>query len=124
MNEEPPAHLLKDSGHPLGWDREKEPSHDPNNPPIATWAPGAALAKLASRHNNAPCVLTDGPAEFNDVPLIRLSDYEARIAVLFDGYAVYSAMADKAKRHTSPESVAAVLDAVVKLMREVKHDNQ
>lgn len=48
-----------------------------NNPPIAAWAPGAALAKLASRRNNAPCVLTDGPAEFNDVALIRLSDYEA-----------------------------------------------
>lgn len=47
-----------------------------NNPPIAAWAPGTALAKLASRHNNAPCVLTDGPAEFNDVALIRLSDYE------------------------------------------------
>lgn len=48
-----------------------------NNPPIAAWAPGTALAKLASRHNNAPCVLTDGPAEFNDVALVRLSDYEA-----------------------------------------------
>lgn len=46
-----------------------------NNPPIAAWAPSSALAKLASRHNNAPCVLTDGPAEFNDVALIRLSDY-------------------------------------------------
>lgn len=48
-----------------------------NNPPIAAWAPSTALAKLASRHNNAPCVLTDGPAELNDVALIRLSDYEA-----------------------------------------------
>lgn len=46
-----------------------------NNPPIAAWAPSTALAKLASRHNNAPCVLTDGPAEFNDVALVRLSDY-------------------------------------------------
>ena len=50
-------------------------------------------------------------------PLIRLSDYEARMAVLFDGHAVYSAMTDKAKQHTSPESVAAVLDAVVRLMQ-------
>lgn len=47
-----------------------------NNPPVAAWAPSTALAKLASRHNNSPCVLTDGPAEFNDVALIRLSDYE------------------------------------------------
>lgn len=47
-----------------------------NNPPIAAWAPSTALAKLASRHNNAPCVLTDGPAAFNDVALIRLSDCE------------------------------------------------
>ena len=56
--------------------------------------------------------------------LIRLSDYEARMAVLFDGHAVYSAMTDKAKQHTSYESVAAVLDAVVKLMREVSNDSQ
>lgn len=48
-----------------------------NNPPIAAWAPSTALSKLESRHNNAPCVLTDGPAELNDVALIRLSDYEA-----------------------------------------------
>lgn len=48
-----------------------------NNPPIAAWAPSSALAKLASRHNNSACVLTDGPAEFNDVALVRLSDYEA-----------------------------------------------
>lgn len=48
-----------------------------NNPPIAAWAPSAALHKLASRRNNAPCILTDAPAEFNDVALIRLSDYEA-----------------------------------------------
>lgn len=47
-----------------------------NNPPIAAWAPSSALAKLASRHNNAPCILTDGPAEFNDVALVRLSDCE------------------------------------------------
>src|SRR5690554_3509145 len=48
-----------------------------NKPTIAAWAPSTALAKLESRHNNAPCVLTDGPAEFNDVALVRLSDYEA-----------------------------------------------
>jgi len=48
-----------------------------NNPPIAAWAPSTALHKLESRHNNAPCILTDTPAEFNDVPLVRLSDYEA-----------------------------------------------
>ena len=48
-----------------------------NNPPIAAWAPSTALHKLESRHNNAPCVLTDGPAEFNDVALVRLADYEA-----------------------------------------------
>lgn len=47
-----------------------------NNQPIAAWAPSTALHKLASRHNNAPCILTDTPAEFNDVALIRLSDYE------------------------------------------------
>jgi len=48
-----------------------------NNPPIAAWAPSTALHKLESRHNNAPCILTDRPAEFNDVALVRLADYEA-----------------------------------------------
>jgi len=33
------------------------------------WASSAALAKLQNGRNNSPCVLTDGPAEFNDTPL-------------------------------------------------------
>lgn len=68
--------------------------------------------------------LRDNPAGLKLEEVILLSDHESRMAVLFDGYAVYSAMTGKAKQHTSYESVAAVLDAVVKLMREVKHDNQ
>jgi|SRR5690554_1360673 len=47
------------------------------NKPTTYWAPSTALAKLESRHNNAPCILTDRPAEFNDVALVRLADYEA-----------------------------------------------
>lgn len=47
------------------------------NKPHIYWAPSTALHKLESRHNNAPCILTDGPAEFNDVALVRLADYEA-----------------------------------------------
>lgn len=47
------------------------------NNPTTYWAPSTALSKLESRHNNAPCVLTDGPAEFNDVALVRLADCEA-----------------------------------------------
>ena len=47
------------------------------NKPTTYWAPSTALHKLESRHNNAPCILTDGPAEFNDVALVRLADYEA-----------------------------------------------
>ena len=46
------------------------------NNPTTYWAPSTALHKLESRHNNAPCILTDGPAEFNDVALVRLADYE------------------------------------------------
>ena len=46
------------------------------NNPTTYWAPSTALHKLESRHNNAPCVLTDGPAEFNDIALIRLTDHE------------------------------------------------
>lgn len=37
--------------------------------------------------------------------------------VLFDSYAVLSALGEKAKSRTSPENVADVLDAVVKLLR-------
>ena len=47
------------------------------NKPTTYWAPSTALHNLESRHNNAPGILTDGPAEFNDVALVRLSDYEA-----------------------------------------------
>lgn len=46
------------------------------NNPTTYWAPSTALAKLESRHNNAPCILTDTPAEFNDVALVRLADYQ------------------------------------------------
>lgn len=47
------------------------------NKPTTYWAPSTALHKLESRHNNAPCILTDCPAELNDAALVRLSDYEA-----------------------------------------------
>lgn len=72
---------------------------------------------------SAPAYSCNKPAD-NSGEYVRLSDYEARMAVLFDGYAVYNAMTDRAKQHTSPESVAAVLDAVVKLMGEVSNDSQ
>lgn len=39
--------------------------------------------------------------------------------VLFDGYAVLSALDDKARSRTSPENVSDVLDAVVRLMRAI-----
>jgi hypothetical protein len=35
----------------------------------ACWATSTALARLANRADNAPCVLTGHQAEFNDVPL-------------------------------------------------------
>lgn len=44
---------------------------------VVAWAPSTALEKLRNRHNNAPCVLTDGPAEFNDVPLVPLAALSA-----------------------------------------------
>jgi len=47
---------------------------------VVAWAPSTALEKLRNRHNNAPCVLTDGPAEFNDVPLVPLAALSAERA--------------------------------------------
>lgn len=38
-------------------------------------------------------------------------------AALFDGYAVYQALSERAKARTSPENVADTLDALVKVMR-------
>lgn len=35
------------------------------------WAPSKALKELERGMNNAPCILTDSPAEFNDTPLYR-----------------------------------------------------
>ena len=88
-----------------------------NNPPIAAWAPSTALHKLESRHNNAPCILTDGPAEFNDVALVRLSDYEALQAELarelqrrFDGN-------EQASREHR-EDVKALVEALVAAQKE------
>lgn len=37
--------------------------------------------------------------------------------VLFDGFAVYSALNEREKTYTTPENVSAVLDAVVMLLR-------
>lgn len=37
--------------------------------------------------------------------------------VLFDGFAVYSALDEKAKARTSPENVSDTLDAVVRVLR-------
>jgi hypothetical protein len=38
--------------------------------------------------------------------------------VLFDGFAVYSELKDREKTYTTPENVSAVLDAVVRLLRQ------
>lgn len=46
----------------------------------AAWAPSKALDKLSHGYNNSPCILTDGPVEFNDTPLYR--DPHGRIAAL------------------------------------------
>lgn len=48
----------------------------------------------------------------NDLVATRLPD------VLYDGFAVYQALDEKARRRTGAENVSDVLDAVVKLMRE------
>jgi hypothetical protein len=46
---------------------------------------------------------------------------EALPALLFDGYYVYAeGLTDAARLRTSPENVADVLDAVVRLMRAAK----
>jgi hypothetical protein len=38
--------------------------------------------------------------------------------VLFDGPAVYSELKDRERRYTTPENVSAVLDAVVRILRQ------
>lgn len=77
-----------------------------NKPPIAAWAPSTALHKLESRHNNAPCILTDGPAEFNDAALVRLSDYEALQADRDQQYDM------KVKTREQRDAVTAKLNAL------------
>lgn len=56
------------------WNRRAQPAEADG---VVAWAPSTALEKLRNRHNNAPCVLTDGPAEFNDVPLVPLAALSA-----------------------------------------------
>jgi hypothetical protein len=51
-----------------GWlARSTRPAQTEQQP--VCWASSTALAKLQNGRNNSPCVLTDGPAEFNDTPL-------------------------------------------------------
>ena len=38
-------------------------------------------------------------------------------AILFDGFAVFNGLSDKARARTSPENVSDVLDSIVKLIR-------
>ncbi|WP_292411298.1 hypothetical protein [Methylophaga sp.] len=45
-------------------------------------------------------------------------DADKTTDVLFDGFAVYDALDDKAKQRTGPENVSDVLDAVVRILRE------
>ena len=89
------------------------------NKPTTYWAPSTALHKLESRHNNAPCILTDGPAEFNDVALVRLADYERLQAELererkrrFDGN-------EQASREHR-EDMKALVEALVAIL---EHDS-
>lgn len=50
-----------------GIDQLTRPAQTEQQP--VCWASSTALAKLRNGRNNSPCVLTDGPAEFNDTPL-------------------------------------------------------
>lgn len=43
-------------------------------------------------------------------------------SVLFDGFAVYSALSDKARQRTSAENVSDVLDAVVRILKQEKDE--
>jgi hypothetical protein len=53
----------------------------------------------------------------DDTPVSAQSAGEVP-AVLFDGFAVYSALSEKAKGRTSPENVCDTLDAAVRLIRD------
>ncbi|EXF45213.1 hypothetical protein BAY1663_02292 [Pseudomonas sp. BAY1663] len=55
------------------WDqaRTTRPAQAEQQP--VCWASSTALAKLRNGRNNSPCVLTDGPAEFNDTPLYAIA---------------------------------------------------
>lgn len=55
------------------WDqaRATRPAQAEQQP--VCWASSTALAKLRNGRNNSPCVLTDGPAEFNDTPLYAIA---------------------------------------------------
>lgn len=56
---------------------EAERAHPAEAEGVVAWAPTTALEKLKAGFNNSPCVLTDGPAEFNNVPLVTLAALSA-----------------------------------------------
>lgn len=69
---------------------------------------------LVSEIDDSGRVTIDGCADSCKVGLARKASYPA---VVFDGYAVYQALSEKAKARTSPENVSDVLDAVADLIR-------
>lgn len=58
------------------------------------------------------------PAEEKDEARRSSADCSAIPDILFDGFAVYSELKDREKTYTTPENVSAVLDAVVRILRQ------
>ena len=66
--------------------------------------PGKAIKSVAARRSG----------EYNET-----AGYSRELPEqLFDGFAVYQELDDKAKMRTSPENVSDVLDAVVRLIKK------
>ncbi|MCF6783363.1 hypothetical protein [Stutzerimonas stutzeri] len=61
------------------WDRRPLLATTSSAQPVVAWATSGALKKLKGGFNNSPCVLTDGPAEFNDTPLVSLEYHLATL---------------------------------------------
>ncbi|MTI92142.1 MAG: hypothetical protein FH750_12315 [Pseudomonas stutzeri] len=92
------------------------------------WASSTALAKLRNGRNYSPCVITDGPAEFNDTPLYAAPIAQTAPRCQCCGYLVTDSEHRGCLRAATPSDVAkryasAALSAVTAERDRLLSDN-
>lgn len=103
--------------------KNTQPTTDlPNTMPAPSVGSGDLLATPRTDAHLAEMVrLTSSYAAHPDFARELERENNRYVETLHDGFAVYSALTDDAKRYTSPECVSAVLDAFKRAMANDPH---